>query len=284
MAVWAALALVAALPASPAAAEEGGGALDIRCEGDTVSVLEARGAPIDAVLMALEQECGLRLVGAGNIPERPVTAAYQRATLEEVVEALIRLTDLPNTLLATASSGVLKLVVLATGEDQTNTKWRPRAPKRSNGFALDEDEVREAAREATLRQFYLAGTDRERQRALKELKGLDPDEAWILQQSDAEELAADRAEAAAEEAQRQFYLAQSEGERQRALKELSRLDPDESDYLQGLSLEELADDQNKAALKEARTRFLLAPTDEERQRALAEIKRFDPDEAEALTK
>ena len=68
----------------------------------------------------------------------------------------------------------------------------------SNGFALDEDEVQQAVREASLRQFYLGQTEQERQGALAMLRQLDPAEAWILQHSDAGELAAERAEAAAE--------------------------------------------------------------------------------------
>ena len=39
----------------------------MHCDGEMVSVLEARGAPVDSVLRALERECGLQLEGAGNI-------------------------------------------------------------------------------------------------------------------------------------------------------------------------------------------------------------------------
>ena len=70
---------------------------------------------VTAVLRALEKECGLILEGKEYIPERPVTVAYQKVTLEEVIESLIRLTGLPSTMLAVASSGALKLAVLATG-------------------------------------------------------------------------------------------------------------------------------------------------------------------------
>ena len=284
--VWAALALVAAPPAVLlASAEEGVEGLELRCDGEMVSVLEARGAPVDSVLRALERECGLQLEGAGNIPDRPVTATYQKVTLEEVIEAIIRLTDLPNTLLATASSGVLKLAVLATTGREASTR-RLQAPKgleASNGFPLyDQVHVREAVREDSIRQFHLGQTERQRQFALAILRQVDPAEAWILQQSDEEELAAERAEVAAEVAIRQFFLAGTEQERQRALADLVRLDPDEADYLQDLTAEELAENQNDSAIEAARRKFLLAQTNKERQRALAELKVLDPDEAEAL--
>ena len=149
-------------------------------------------------------------------------------------------------------------------------------PKADGAFAVDEDEVREAVREAALRQFYLGGTARERQLGLAELKNLDPQGAWILEVSTAEEMAAERAEAAAEEARRRFFLAQTERERQWALAELKRLDPDEAWDLQEMDAEELADEQNEAALEEARRRFLLARTNAERKRALAELKQLDP--------
>ncbi len=114
------------------------------------------------------------------------------------------------------------------------------------------------------------------------LRQIDPAEAWILQQSDAGELAAERAEAAAEEAIRQFYLAGTERERRRALADLARLDPDEADYLLDLTAEELAAEQNDAAVEEARRQFLLAQTNGERQQAYEEVKRLDPEEAEDL--
>ena len=275
--VWAALALVVALPARAKAAEEPG-TLKLTCEGGTVT-LETQAAPAAAVLRALEQECGLLLEGKEYIPERPVTATYEKATLEEVIEALIRLTGLPNTMLGMASSGVLKLAVLATGREAPMplaTRWVHPPAAADGAFAVDEDEVREAVREAALRQFYLGGTARERQLGLAELKNLDPQGAWILEVSTAEEMAAERAEAAAEEARRRFFLAQTERERQRALAELKRLDPDEAWDLQEMDAEELADEQNEAALEEARRRFLLARTNAERKRALAELKQLDP--------
>ena len=294
--VWAALALVVALPARAKAAEEPG-TLKLSCEGGTVT-LETQAAPAAAVLRALEKECGLLLEGKEYIPERPVTVTYEKVTLEEVIEALIRLADLPNTILAMASSGVLKLAVLATGREAPTkaatpwaTPWAPPpaveatvrdGPEADGAFAVDEEAAREVARGATLRQFYLAGTARERQLALAELKSLDPDEAWILQQSDPEELAAERADAAAEEARRRFFLAGTDRERQRALAELKRLDPDEAWDMQELSAEELAAEQVDAAVEEARRQFLLAKWSGERNLAMEAMMRLDPDEAEDL--
>ena len=246
--VWAALALVVALPSRAAAAAEEGGALKVSCEGGKLS-LEARDAPVAAVLQALK-ECGLLLEGKEYVPDQPVTATYEKVTLEDVIEALIRLTDLPNTLLATASSGALKLVVLATGTPappMVITPWAP-APKGkgrqqvsraktasgskwASAFAVDEDEVEEATLEAARRLFLLGATEQERQRALAELKQLDPDEAWILQQLDAGELAEEQQDLLVEEARRQFLLAQTNGERQQAYEEVKRLDPEEAEDL-----------------------------------------------------
>ena len=77
-------------------------------------------------------------------------------------------------------------------------------------------------------------------------------------------------------------MAGTERERRRALADLARLDPDEADYLLDLTAEELAAEQNDAAVEEARRQYFLARTEQERQRALAELKSLDPDEAEAL--
>jgi len=149
-------------------------------------------------------------------------------------------------------------------------------------FVVDKKEARQAALEVALRQFLLGQTEQERQRAYEEIKRLDPDEAWILQQSDAEELADDRKDVMAEEARRRFLLGATEAERRGALEELKRLDPDEAEDLEELDAEELADERADAALEAARRQFLLAQTDGERQRAYEEIKRLDPEEAEDL--
>ena len=297
--VWAALALALALPARAAAAAEEGGALKVSCEGGTLS-LEARDAPVAAVLEALK-ECGLSLEGKEYIPDQPVTATYEKVTLEDVIEALIRLADLPNTLLARASSGALKLVVLATGTPappMVVTPWAP-APKATgpqqvpwaktasgrkgaSTFAVDEDEVEEAALEAARRQFLLGETEAERQRAFEELNRLDSAEAWILEVSTAGELAEERDELKAQLARQQFLLGKTNEERQRALAELKRLDPDEAEDLEGLDAGELPDERKEVAMEEAQLKFLAAKTNEERQRAYEEIKRLDPEAAKDL--
>ena len=277
--IWATLALVAALLAPRAKAAEEPGTLKLSCEGSTLS-LEARDAPATAVLRALEKECGLILEGKEYIPERPVTVAYQKVTLEEVIESLIRLTGLPSTMLAVASSGALKLAVLATGTPSAesmsmiNGGW----PTALSAFGIDEGRAEEAALEDARRQFLLAKTYDEQQRALAELKNLDPDEAWIFEVSTAEEMAVERTEAEAEAARRRFFLAQTELGRRVALKELERLDPEEAQDLGELSDEELTEEEMEAALDEAWDRVLLAETNEEMEQALEEVKRLDPDE------
>jgi len=104
-------------------------------------------------------------------------------------------------------------------------------PEAELTFLLDEEAALEARVEEARRRFLLAKTDEERQRALAELNGLDPDEAWDLQHSTAEDMDEERAEAAAEEARRRFLLVKTYEERQRALAELKRLDIDEVDDL-----------------------------------------------------
>ena len=130
------VALALALPAWVGAAE--GGALKVSCEGGKLT-LEAQDVPVADVLKALEEECGLILEGAEYILDRPVTATYEKATLEEVIEAVIRLTDLPNTILASAASGALKLVVLATGETPPPKPRLARPSKERPGAAKDRE-------------------------------------------------------------------------------------------------------------------------------------------------
>ena len=155
-------------------------------------------------------------------------------------------------------------------------------PEAALAFFVDEEDALEARAEDALRRFMLAKTDEERQRTMAELERVDEDEAWILQQSTAEELAEERGEFAAEEARRRFLLAKTYEERQRALAELKRLDPDEVDDLRDLDAEELAEEREEAALEEALLQFYIAQTEQERKRAYEEVKRLDPDEAEDL--
>ncbi|MCH7922626.1 MAG: hypothetical protein IH975_06305 [Nitrospinae bacterium] len=286
------VALVGALVASlgilawpPEAAE--GKKLKLSCEEGRLLSLEARAALAPDLFRALERECGLILMGGENIPDRPVTATYEKVTLEEIIESLIRLAGLPNTLLAIASSGVLKVVVLATGKEIPRKAATPlrRAqppPRPDSLFWVDEIEAEDAAIEKAQRRFLLAKTDDERDRAMEAMMRLDPDEAEDLQDLDEKALAEERLEAAVEEARRQFLLAKWSGERNLAMEAMMRLDPDEAEDLQDLDEKGLAEERLEAAVEDALNKFHLSGTDDERWRAYDELKRLDPDEAEDL--
>ena len=300
------VALVGALVASlgilawpPEAAE--GKKLKLSCEEGRLLSLEARAALAPDVFQALEEKCGLQLKGGENIPDRPVTATYEKVTLEEIIESLIRLTDLPNTLLASLSSGALKLVVLATGRE--GVRKAPLARRRGkpkvvravavdegevqeawagSAFEVDEEEAEEARMKAARRRYLLAKTDAERQAVLEELKELDEEEAEDLEDLDEEELADEREEAALQAALEQFYLTTTEQGRQWAYEEVKRLDPDEAEELLEMDAEELADEREEAALEAALEQFYLSTTEQGRQWAYEELKSIDPDEAEDL--
>jgi len=77
----AALAIALALPAGGFAAE--GEKLKLSCVEGRLLSLEAQAALAPDVFQALERECGLILRGGENIPDRPVTATYEKVTLEE---------------------------------------------------------------------------------------------------------------------------------------------------------------------------------------------------------
>ena len=278
--VWAALALVAALPGAPAwaaAAVEEPGALAVSCEGGALR-LEARAALAPDVFRALEKECGLLLGGTENIPPRPVTAAYQKVTLEEVIESLIRLTDLPNTLLAMLSSGALKLAVLATGTPPAESMINGGRPTALSAFGLDEDGAEEAALEDARRQFLLAQTYEERKRALAAMMRLDAEEAKELDNLDGEELDDERDEAGLEDARRRFLTAQTEEELKKALEDTKQIDPDAADELEELTAEE----RKEIALDDLLMQYYLFQTDEGRKQAYEAIKKLDPEEAEHL--
>ena len=220
--VCAALALALALPAGVFAAEPKG-TLKLSCEEGKLLSLEARAALAPDVFRALEKECGLQLKGGWNIPDEPVTATYEKVTLEEIIESLIRLAGLPSTLLAIASSGALKLAVLATGTPRPK-KPRATVSREERDGARDEDsddeDVPEEALEGARRRYLLAKTDAERQVALEDLLEMDADE-----------LADEREEAAIESALEKYYLAKTDLERQRAYEELKKIDPDEAEDL-----------------------------------------------------
>ena len=283
----AALAIALALAAGVFAAETKG-TIKLSCEEGKLLSLEAREALAPDVFRALEEKCGLLLKGGENIPYEPVTAIYEKVTLEEVIESLIRLTGLPSTLLAKVSSGALKLAVLATGTPQPRkrkaTVSRERRKKRDKDRDEDSDdeEVSEEALEAAQRRFLLAKTDAERQAILEEIRELDEDEAEDLEDLDEEDMAEEREEAELEQARQDFLLATTEAERQRALSILKRLDEDEAEDLMEMDAEELAEERKDATVNAAVTRYHLAKTTEERQMALEEVKKIDPDEAEDL--
>ncbi len=280
----AALAIALALAAGVFAAETKG-TIKLSCEEGKLLSLEAREALAPDVFRALEEKCGLLLKGGENIPYEPVTATYEKVTLEEVIESLIRLTGLPSTLLAKVSSGALKLAVLATGTPQP--RKRKAAVKREKRDKdrdedSDDEEVSEEALEAAQRRFLLAKTDPERQAILEEIRELDVDEAEDLEDLDEEDMAEEREEAELEQARQDFLLATTEAERQRALSILKRLDEDEAEDLMEMDAEELAEERKDATVNAAVTRYHLAKTPEERQMALEEVKKIDPDEAEDL--
>ncbi|MDV2479390.1 MAG: hypothetical protein RX317_03995 [bacterium] len=287
LSVCAALAIALALAAGGFAAE-GKGTIKLSCEEGKLLSLEAREALAPDVFKALEEKCGLLLKGGENIPDEPLTATYEKVTLEEVIESLIRLTGLPSTLLAKVSSGALKLAVLATGTPQPRKRRRAvsRERRRERDEDRDEDEddeeVSEEAMEAARRRFLLAKTDAERQAILEEIRELDEDEAEDLEDLDEEDRAEDREEAELDQARQDFLLATTGAERQRALSILKRLDSDEAEDLMEMDAQELAEERRDASVEAAVTKYHLAKTPEERQIALEEVKRIDPDEAEDL--
>ena len=175
---------------------------------------------------------------------------------------------------------VMAMPACSKGAEETKTG---REPKVVHAFLpVDRQSAQKAKAEVARRQFLLGQTEKERQLALAELKEFDPDEAWVLEVSTAEEMVDERKEAAAEAARRRFFLAETEQERQQALEELKRLDPEEAQDLQELDPEELVDWRKEVAMEEARLQFQAAKTDEERERGYEAIKRLDHEEAEAL--
>ena len=180
---------------------------------------------------------------------------------------------------ATLALFVVALPACEKPVEVAKTKGEPEA---ALAFFVDEKAALEARVEDALRRFLLAQTSEERQRALAELNSLDPDEAWVLQHSTAEELAEEGGEFATEEARRRFLLAKTYEERQRALAELKRLDLDEVDDLRDMDAEDLVEEREEAALEEALLQFYIAQTEQQRKRAYEEVKRLDPDAAEDL--
>ena len=175
---------------------------------------------------------------------------------------------------------VVAIPACSNEADETKTVEEPKAV---HAFLPVDDKVaREAAAEVARRRFLLGQTEQERRLAYERLKLLDPEVAWILEASTAEEMAVERKEAEAEVARRRFFLAETEQERQQALKELKHLDPEEAQDLKELGPGEVVDWRKEVGMEEARLQFQAAKTDEERERPYEAIKRLDPGAAEAL--
>ncbi|MCH6567230.1 MAG: hypothetical protein IH801_02545 [Nitrospinae bacterium] len=270
--------LAIGLAAAPAwaGATEANGALKLSCENGALS-LKARDALAPEVFRALEKKCGLLLGGSENIPAQPLTVDYDKVSLEEVIESLIRLTGLPSTLLATVSSGALKLAVLATGTPITEP-INGAEPTSISTFGLDGDEDEDAAIDEARRQFLLAQTYEERKRALEAMMRLDAEEARDLDNLNGDALEYERQDVGLEDARRRFLVAQSEEEKQKALEDARKLDPNAADELEEIDEEE----RREAALDDLLMQYYLSRTDEDRKRSYEAIKKLDPEEAKHL--
>ncbi len=270
--------LALGLAAAPAwaGATETNGALKLSCENGALS-LKARDALAPEVFRALEKKCGLLLGGSENIPAQPLTVDYDKVSLEEVIESLIRLTGLPSTLIATVSSGALKLAVLATGTP-IKEPINGAEPTSLSTFGLDGDEDEEAAIDEARRQFMLAQTYEERKRALEAMMRLDAEEARELDNLNGDALEYERLDVGLEDARRRFLVAQSEEEKQKALEDTKNLDPNAADELEEIDEEE----RKEAALDDLLMQYYLSRTDEDRKRSYEAIKKLDPEEAKHL--
>ncbi|MCH7768104.1 MAG: hypothetical protein IH828_04135 [Nitrospinae bacterium] len=270
--------LAIGLAAAPAwaGATEANGALKLSCDNGALS-LKARDALAPEVFRALEKKCGLLLGGSENIPAHPLTVDYDKISLEEVIESLIRLTGLPSTLLATVSSGALKLAVLATGTPITEP-INGAEPTSISTFGLDGDEDEDAAIDEARRQFLLAQTYEERKRALEEMMRLDAEEARDLDNLNGDALEYERLDVGLEDARRRFLVAQTEEEKQKALEDTRELDPNAADELEEIDEEE----RKEAALDDLLMQYYLSRTDEDRKRSYEAIKKLDPEEAKYL--
>ena len=181
--------------------------------------------------------------------------------------------------LALSAVLALALALPACSKEAEETKTVGE-PKVLHAFLpVSEKDALKARAEFARRTFLLGKGEKERQQAYEIFKLLDPEEAWILEVSTAEEMVEERAIAAAEAAQRRFFLAETDRERQRALEELKRLDPEEAQELKNLGPGEVVDWGKEVGMEEARLQFQAAKTDEERERAYQEIKRLDPEAA-----
>ncbi|MCZ6700086.1 MAG: hypothetical protein O7B80_00340, partial [bacterium] len=89
-------------------------------------------------------------------------------------------------------------------------------------------------------------------------------------------------DAAIDEARRQFMLAQTYEERKRALEAMMRLDAEEARELDNLNGDALEYERLDVGLEDARFRFLVAQSEEERLKALEDAKKLDPNALDDL--
>ncbi|MCH7923487.1 MAG: hypothetical protein IH975_10705 [Nitrospinae bacterium] len=181
---------LAAVPAW-AGATEAHGALKLSCENGALN-LNARDALAPEVFRALENKCGLLLVGSENIPLAQTYEERKRS-----LEAMMRLDA-------------------EEARDLDNL----------NGDAL-EFERRDVRLEDARRRFLVAQSEEEKQKALEDAKKIYPDAADELGDLDNEE----RKEAALDDLLMQYYLSRTDEDRKRAYEAVKKLDPEEAKHL-----------------------------------------------------
>ena len=184
---------LAAVPAW-AGATEAHGALKLSCENGALN-LDARDALAPEVFRALENKCGLLLVGSENIPLAQTYEERKRS-----LEAMMRLDA-------------------EEARDLDNL----------NGDAL-EFERRDVRLEDARRRFLVAQSEEEKQKALEDARKLDPNAADDLEELDDEERK-ERKEAALDDLLMQYYLSRTDEDRKRAYEAVKKLDPEEAKHL-----------------------------------------------------
>jgi len=127
----------------------------------------------------------------------------------------------------------------------------------------------------------LAQTYEERKRALEAMMRLDAEEARELDNLNGDALEVERQDVGLEDARRRFLVAQSEEEKQKALEDAKKLDPNAADELEELNAKE-REERKEAALDDLLMQYYLSRTDEDRKRAYEAVKKLDPAEAKHL--